>query len=114
MIYQKVGIGETSMEQTGFLGAEISTFPNTVEVAGLMPLPVPLLTELTLPETEHGLTFHYRHKFLSIAKQEDHATVETQQECMFLPKIMAFLKKLAKLTKPKTQTNFHAQISKNA
>ena len=50
------------MEQTGFLGAEINTFHSTVEVAGLMRLQVQLLTELTLPETEHGLTFHYRPK----------------------------------------------------
>ncbi len=61
--YQRSGIGEMSMEPIGFHGAETSTFPSTVAAAGLMLLQVPLPTESTSPETEHGQIFPYRLKF---------------------------------------------------
>jgi hypothetical protein len=47
------------MELIGFLGLEISIFPNTVEVVGLMVLPAQSLIELISLEIGHGQILIY-------------------------------------------------------
>lgn len=102
------------MEQIGFHGAGINTFPSTVEVVGLMLQQVPCLTELTLLETEHGQIFPYHPKCYSIAKLEDHAMVELQLVSTRLPNNTVFHKKLAKHIRPRIHKNSHVLIFKNA
>lgn len=100
--YQRFGTGETSTVPTGFPGPETSTFPNTAVAAGLTARQVPLLTESTLPETEHGRILLFRLKQLSTAEQVDHAMVVIQQVYTFGLSLMVCLKKLAKITRPRT------------
>ncbi len=53
---QKLGTGEILTTPTGSHGLEINIFLNIAEVVGLMELQALLLIELTLLETELGLT----------------------------------------------------------
>ena len=112
-IYQKHGIGEISMELTGYRGLETNISHNIVVHAGHMDPQVQLLTELILLGKELGLIWLFLLKSSSTVKLEDHAMEAILKKSMSMPIKMVFHKKHAKLTLLRIQPNSAAQIFKN-
>jgi len=108
----KTGIGETLAESTIFPGLKINIFLNTVAAVGLKEQQALSLIELTLPETELGLTSLFHLKLSSTAKLEEVATEVMLEESIPMLKIMVFLKKIAKTILQKILNIFHAHLYK--